>query len=83
MAVSPLPLLVIVIGRAGARTGACANECTLPTADQRARTRTDGCANADALRSLLFPGLRIVITPSVLAARDRNRYCEREHQQQD
>ena len=83
MAVSPLPLLVIVIDRARAGSRTCADECTFPTANQRARTRTDGCANADALRSLLFPGLRIVITPSVLAARDRNRYCEREHQQQD
>jgi hypothetical protein len=81
MAVSPLPLLVIVIDRAGACTRACTDECTFSTANQRARTRTDGRANANALRSLLFTRLRVSITP--LAARDRNRHCEREHQQQD
>ena len=79
MTVSPLPLLVIVIDRPGACSGARTDERAFPTANQRARTRTDGCANADTLRSLLFSRFRIVITTSMLAARDRNRERESEH----
>jgi len=78
MAVSPLPLLVIVIRCAGACARACADECAFPTADQSARAGSDGCANADALRGLLFPGFRVMVTPA-LAACDWNRECEREH----
>jgi hypothetical protein len=82
MSVSVLSLLVIVIDRA--RAGSCTrpDERTLPAADQRSRSCTDGCADTDAFRSLLFPGFRIVITPvSALAAGDGNCERKREHQQ--
>ena len=76
----PLPLLVVVIGRARACARAGADKCAFSTANQRARTGANGCANADALRRLLFPGFRVMVTPPVLPAGDRNRQCEREHQ---
>jgi hypothetical protein len=78
MAVSPLTLLVIVIRRAGACSGARTDECALPTTNQCTCSGTDGCPNADALRGLLFAGLRVSIMP-VLSARNWYRECEREH----
>ena len=79
MAVPPLPLFVVVIDRARARSRTRADECTFPSANQSACTRTDGCTDADAFRGLLFPRLRIAISPA-LAAGDRN--CERKREQQ-
>ena len=79
MPVPILPLLVIVIDRARAGSRTRADECTFPAAYQRACTCADGCADADAFRGLLFPGLRVSMT-SVLTAGDRN--CEREREQQ-
>jgi hypothetical protein len=80
MPVSILALFVIVIdrARAGARTGAY--QCTLPAANQRPRAGTNGCADPDAFRGLLFSGFRIAMTPA-LAASDGNCEREREHQQ--
>jgi len=80
MPVSILPLFVIVIDRARARSRTRADECTFPAANQPACTCTDGCADADAFRSLLFSGFRISMT-SALAASDGNCEREREHQQ--
>jgi hypothetical protein len=82
MAVSPLPLFVVVIDRAGARSGASADECAFPPADQRAGSCANRCSNADTLRGLLFTRLRVSITPA-LTARNRNRQRECEHQQQN
>ena len=77
---SPLPFLVVVVGRACACARTGADECTLSTANQRARTCADGSANADTLRRLLFPGFRISVATSVLPAGNRDRHSEREHQ---
>jgi len=82
VAVSILPLFVIVIGRARTGSGACADECAFPAANQRTRTCTNGCADANAFRSLLFTSFRISMT-SVLTARDGNSERKREHQQQN
>lgn len=81
MPVSILPLLVIVIDRACSGSSTGADERAFSTADQRACACTDGRADADALRGLLFSGFRISMT-SVLAAGDGNCDREREHQQQ-
>jgi len=78
--VSILPLFVIVIDRARASSCTRADECTFPAANQCPCTCTDGCADANAFRSLLFPGFRISMTP-VLSASDWNCEREREHQQ--
>ena len=78
MTVSPLPLFVVVIGRAGTRSRSGADKCTFPAANQRSSTSTNGCANPDTLRSLLFSSLWISIVPA-LAARDGNGEREREH----
>jgi len=80
MPVSILPLLVIVIDRARAGSSTRADECTLPAANQRPGTCTNGCSNSDTFRRLLFSGFRISMTP-VLAASDGNCEREREHQQ--
>jgi len=61
MTVSILALLVIVIDRARAGSRTRADECAFPTANQCPRTCTDGCADADAFRGLLFSGFRISI----------------------
>jgi hypothetical protein len=74
MPVSILPLLVIVIGRARTGSRTRADERTFPAANQRPRTCTNGCADANAFCGLLFSGFRISMTP-VLAASDGN--CER------
>ena len=79
---SILPLFVIVIDRPRAGSRTRADECTFPAANQRPCTCTDGCADADAFRGLLFSSLRISMT-SVLAANDGNCEREREHQQQN
>src|SRR5690349_10113565 len=79
MTVSPLPLFVVVIGRAAGCACSGADQGTFPTANQRACTSTDGCANADTLRSLLVSGLRVSSIVSTLAARDGNSESEREH----
>jgi hypothetical protein len=52
---SPLPLLVVVIGRARACTRTGADECTFSSTNQRSRTCANGSANADTFRSFLFP----------------------------
>ena len=75
MTVSPLPLLVVVIDRARACASARADERAFSSADQCAGSRTYRCANADALRGLLFPRFRVSITPA-LTARNRNRQRE-------
>ena len=76
----PLPLLVVVIGRACARASTGADERTFSTANQCSRACANGRANADALRSLLFPSLRVlVMSVSVLPAGNRNRQCKGEH----
>ena len=74
MPVSILALLVIVIDRARTGSRTRADECTFPAANQRPRTCTNGCADANAFCGLLFSGFRISMTP-VLAASDGN--CER------
>jgi len=80
MTVSPLPLLVVVISRARACTRSRPDERAFSPANQRSRTSANGCTNADALRGLLFPGFRIMVTPPVvLSAGDRNCQCEREN----
>ena len=83
MPVSILALFVIVIDRPCTRPCTRANERTFPAADQCACPCTDGGTDADALRGLLFSGLRISITSSVLAACDGNSESEREQQQQN
>lgn len=83
MAVSILPLFVIVIDRAGAGSRTRADECAFPAANQSPCTCTDGRADADAFRGLLLSGLRIVMTSSMLAACDWNCERKREHQQQN
>ena len=80
MPVSILPLFVIVIGRTCAGSRARADECTFPSANQCTCTCTDGGAEANAFRGLLFSGFRISMT-SPLAASDGNCEREREHQQ--
>jgi hypothetical protein len=79
MPASILPLFVIVIDRARAGSRPRANERTFPAANQRPCPCTDGCADADTFRSLLFSGFRISMT-SMLAASEGN--CEREREQQ-
>jgi hypothetical protein len=76
-----LPLFMVVIDRAGACSSARADERTFPAADQRSRSRSDGCTNAYALCGLLFSGFRVSSITSALAARNGNRQREREHQQ--
>ena len=80
MPVSILSLFVIVIDRARAGSRTRADERTFPAANQRSCTCTDGGADADAFRGLLFSCFRISMT-SALAASDGNREREREHQQ--
>jgi len=75
MPVSILPLLVIVIGRARTGSRTRADECTFPAANQRPRTCTNGCANANAFCGLLFSSFRIPMPMPMLAASDGN--CER------
>ena len=78
MAVPVLPLFVIVIDRPRAGSRTRSDERTFPAANQRPCACTDGCADADAFRSLLFAGFRISITSvSVLAAGGGNRERER------
>jgi hypothetical protein len=79
MPVSILSLFVIVIYRARAGSRTSADERTFPAANQSPCTCTDGCADADTFRCLLFSGFRISMT-SVLAASDGN--CERKREQQ-
>jgi len=82
MTASPLMLLMVVISRASACPSACADECAFSAADQRSRSGTDGCADADALRGLLFTGFRVSMVTTVtsmLAAGNRNCDGEREH----
>lgn len=80
MPVSILSFLVIVIDRACAGSRARADERAFPAANQGSCACTDGCADANAFRGLLFSGLRIPMTP-VLAASDGNCERKREHQQ--
>lgn len=80
MPASILALLVIVIDRARAGSRTRADECALPAANQRPCTCTNGRADPDAFRGLLFSGFRISMTPA-LAAGDRNCERKREHQQ--
>jgi len=82
MPASILPLLVIVIDRARAGSRTRANECAFPPANQPSCTCTDGSADADAFRGLLFSGFRISMT-SALPARDGNCKRKREQQQQN
>ena len=79
MAPSILVLFVIVVGRARTGSRTRADERTFPAANQCSCTCTDGCADADALRSLLFPGLGISIMSVALAASDGNSERERQH----
>jgi len=79
MSAPVLPLLMVVINRAGTCSSARADERTFPAADQRPSSRPYGCTDAYALRGLAFSGFRVSMTPA-LTARNRNRQREREHQ---